>query len=121
MGDQAGGGSAAVVYMSDGFPRWLGVRRARYGSASPASRVAARSLRDGLRPPLTPEPPRPLRAEARAGQGLPSWRAAHASDSTIATTSAGTDIAAFSRRSRGWGLARKWTWVAWSGRSGPIR
>ena len=43
-------------------------RRAGYGSAPPASRVAARSLRDGLRPPLTPEPLRPPdRPTPRAG------------------------------------------------------
>jgi len=30
-----------------------------------------RSLRDGLRPPLTSEPLRPLRQETRAGWGLP--------------------------------------------------
>ena len=40
--------------------RIAGRGRAGYGAASPASRVATRSLRDGLRPPLTREPPRPL-------------------------------------------------------------
>lgn len=40
--------------------RIAGRGRAGYGVASPASRVATRSLRDGLRPPLTREPPRPL-------------------------------------------------------------
>jgi len=53
MGDQVGGGFAVIVYMSDGFPRWLGVRRARYGSAPPASRVAARSLGRARRPRRT--------------------------------------------------------------------
>ena len=55
----------------------LGPRRARYGAAPPASRVAARSLRDGLRPPLTPEPLRPLTGENTGRPGAcPPGRAA---------------------------------------------
>lgn len=47
-----GGGYAATASVR-GVPR-------RLGAAPPASRVATRSLRDGLRPPLTPEPLRLL-------------------------------------------------------------
>ena len=61
--------------------RWLLLdsRRAGYGAAPPASRVAdAIADATGLRPPLTPEPRRPLTgAAARAGPAaLPDRRAA---------------------------------------------
>ncbi len=52
-------------------------RRAGYGAAPPASRVAPRSLRDGLRPPLTPEPLRPLTGSSTGRPGAcPPRRAA---------------------------------------------
>ena len=51
-------------------------RRAAYGAAPPASRVAARSLRDGLRPPLTPEPLRPLPGQGHGqARGPARWGA----------------------------------------------
>jgi len=53
----------------------LGVRRARYGAAPPASRVLRIALRATAAcggAPLTLEPLRPLRAGVRAGAGLPS-------------------------------------------------
>ena len=66
--------------MGGGFAaRSCRVRRAWYGAAAPASRLlrTARS-RGGLRPVLTPEPLRPLRAgcAGRPG-GLPGRRATH--------------------------------------------
>jgi len=91
-------------------------RRAGYGAAPPPSRVAARSLRDGLRPPLTPEPLRPL-ADQRQGRpgGLPPGRVALARIGSAprhpAATShpflavartIGTSERAFSPRTPGW-------------------
>ena len=61
--EREGGGCAAAD-----FPE----RRAGYGAAPPASRVLAhRAARDGLRPPWTPEPLRPLEAGRAGRPGLP--------------------------------------------------
>jgi hypothetical protein len=66
-----------------------GERRAGYGAAPPASRVAARSLRDGLRPPLAPEPLRPLPGQGHGQARGPARPDARRSAHTLASNPPG--------------------------------